>query len=332
MKKYLVEIVLLVLFLSINTLAAGHTVYFLQNAAFELKTFQTPRIISFGCGTTARTENKALSAIFPQGFEYVGIENDPAKVLAYADTGIQVVDADGSDLNMLHSLGFANNSFDIAIARHPDFWTYGDAFRKIFRTTIPSLLKRDGILIVSVLNEKEQQFMVDKNAKEQHQNIDSLYMDIRYDLLKIVNPEQQDRDCFDKAEAAYRDKYTYYFRNRENNTISEARWFKIDFDHIKLLEKIFADLGGQVKHDAGVILGLLQETYVQRISEIYGRRPAEVVHDEVTQSVDQNKICICQKKTNLKKCSRCKKVSYCSKDCQLKDWTRHKISCVAQNK
>lgn len=36
---------------------------------------------------------------------------------------------------------------------------------------------------------------------------------------------------------------------------------------------------------------------------------------------------ICEQKLNLKKCSNCKIVSYCSVDCQRKDWNDHKILC-----
>lgn len=31
---------------------------------------------------------------------------------------------------------------------------------------------------------------------------------------------------------------------------------------------------------------------------------------------------------NLKKCSRCKQVAYCSKECQLNDWKEHKLDCL----
>ncbi len=35
----------------------------------------------------------------------------------------------------------------------------------------------------------------------------------------------------------------------------------------------------------------------------------------------------CGKTDNLKKCGRCKQVSYCSGSCQKADWTAHKKSC-----
>ena len=31
--------------------------------------------------------------------------------------------------------------------------------------------------------------------------------------------------------------------------------------------------------------------------------------------------------TKLDRCSHCRKVYYCSKECQLKDWKAHKLSC-----
>jgi ankyrin repeat protein len=35
----------------------------------------------------------------------------------------------------------------------------------------------------------------------------------------------------------------------------------------------------------------------------------------------------CKKKGSLMRCSRCHKAWYCSRDCQVKDWTSHKTSC-----
>ena len=37
----------------------------------------------------------------------------------------------------------------------------------------------------------------------------------------------------------------------------------------------------------------------------------------------------CEESTsNLKKCSRCRNVSYCSIECQRTDWKRHKVDCT----
>lgn len=38
--------------------------------------------------------------------------------------------------------------------------------------------------------------------------------------------------------------------------------------------------------------------------------------------------CPCGKKDKeMKKCGRCKKIYYCSKECQIKDWQNHKSEC-----
>jgi len=36
----------------------------------------------------------------------------------------------------------------------------------------------------------------------------------------------------------------------------------------------------------------------------------------------------CYKTTDTKKCTRCMKVGYCSKKCQVEDWLKHKLKCI----
>ena len=38
-------------------------------------------------------------------------------------------------------------------------------------------------------------------------------------------------------------------------------------------------------------------------------------------------VCICGKEAEFE-CSRCEKQGYCSEECQLKDWTTHRMYCV----
>ena len=46
----------------------------------------------------------------------------------------------------------------------------------------------------------------------------------------------------------------------------------------------------------------------------------------------KNKLCkVCSKKAHLK-CEQCGKVSYCSRECQFKDWNRHKNNCKYNTK
>ena len=35
-----------------------------------------------------------------------------------------------------------------------------------------------------------------------------------------------------------------------------------------------------------------------------------------------------RKKDKLSKCARCHAVTYCSRECQVEDWPRHKENCV----
>ena len=53
--------------------------------------------------------------------------------------------------------------------------------------------------------------------------------------------------------------------------------------------------------------------------------------DELQMKINRafNKDCChtCGKIVKCKKCARCKEVSYCSRECQKKDWPRHKKEC-----
>ena len=41
----------------------------------------------------------------------------------------------------------------------------------------------------------------------------------------------------------------------------------------------------------------------------------------------------CEKtRTNLKRCSRCRAVNYCSVDCQRAHWAQHKLACASSGK
>ena len=42
---------------------------------------------------------------------------------------------------------------------------------------------------------------------------------------------------------------------------------------------------------------------------------------------DENAKCKVCKKTATKRCSRCKAIYYCSRECQIKDWITHRFIC-----
>jgi len=44
--------------------------------------------------------------------------------------------------------------------------------------------------------------------------------------------------------------------------------------------------------------------------------------------LERSRTCfICSKKEDTKQCSRCKRISYCGKPCQIRDWPRHREEC-----
>jgi hypothetical protein len=52
------------------------------------------------------------------------------------------------------------------------------------------------------------------------------------------------------------------------------------------------------------------------------------LHTEVVVEKSKRHICaLCSSKGSSKKCSRCMKVYYCSRECQRQDWQTHKTNC-----
>ena len=64
------------------------------------------------------------------------------------------------------------------------------------------------------------------------------------------------------------------------------------------------------------------------LSEFLTHLTPEIM-EEFVERIEKEQGCeSCGKKSvSLKKCSRCKKVKYCSVECQTKDWKSHKIGC-----
>ncbi|AGE54815.1 histone-lysine N-methyltransferase / SET domain containing protein [Paramecium bursaria Chlorella virus NYs1] len=51
--------------------------------------------------------------------------------------------------------------------------------------------------------------------------------------------------------------------------------------------------------------------------------------------IRKNLVCYadgCENTTNLKRCSCCRMIRYCSEECQKRDWKEHKNSCVPKEK
>lgn len=49
--------------------------------------------------------------------------------------------------------------------------------------------------------------------------------------------------------------------------------------------------------------------------------------EQKSSTAQEHKCNKCGKTEDLSRCSRCKQVRYCSRNCQLNDWACHKLSC-----
>jgi len=80
----------------------------------------------------------------------------------------------------------------------------------------------------------------------------------------------------------------------------------------------------------GLILDELSLLHIEKVSKATGK---ETVTLELFDFIDLSGIlgfCFyCEKTTsNLKRCSRCHRVYYCSTECQRSDWSQHKVICL----
>jgi hypothetical protein len=109
---------------------------------------------------------------------------------------VEIKKADASSLEELIQLGIKQNTFDIAIVRHPCFAEEAEeAFKKMFRIVIPALLKTGGMLIISLYLPVERQFFLKETPDAVHRKLDTLLFDIQYHFLKEDNFETK-RDKF----------------------------------------------------------------------------------------------------------------------------------------
>lgn len=328
-KKLLVIVLFSISHLCVAADIANRGEHFLASPPEQLVGLQNPKVISFGCGRTAHIEINRLKQIFGPNFTYVGIEKDPDKFEQYMiqkGSRIFLHAADGSDLKGLLSLGIKLNDFDMAIVRHPDFHTYGEAFKKIFRKVIPQLLKRDGVLIISLLHENEAIYVAKERAEDPHKSTDTLLFDLQYSLITHIRLPHVDPDL--PHPGSGRDKLQYYFQNGCNRAHEKLSVFTIYANRVQhpFLPQVIEHLEGtRVEQSENTITVRLNPAHMQSLRRIYGLNAQEVKREYC-----QNPSCQAHESESKKlmPCVHCNKVSYCSKECKKTHWlANHKYLC-----
>ena len=122
-------------------------------------------------------------------------------------------------------------------------------------------------------------------------------------------------------------------------------------DAIKVFVKLGADVNATVSNGATPVLVAARDGRVDAIKALYklgaDRKPASfplslsdvaqyLNHTEALQLIDKIMVkllrecefCGCSSK-RVKACAKCGKVRYCSSDCQLQDWKKHKKECAS---
>ncbi len=79
------------------------------------------------------------------------------------------------------------------------------------------------------------------------------------------------------------------------------------------------------------VVKLLLKNSADREVKVYGHTPQQMASQWGNKDVGkliENYCCnVCKKNGKIKLCSRCKKVRYCSPECQKSDWPTHKTVC-----
>ena len=129
------------------------------------------------------------------------------------------------------------------------------------------------------------------------------------------------------------------FVNITMDTQKEAELFRfiLRLNSTKVLPSAWQSKNILLGEDSPWIATFVSPLYVDSISPAFPSVAGEVVktptrNRPIERSIGvKDKVCcaVCNKiPQNLKRCSRCRSVSYCSVECQRADWTRHKSLCT----
>ncbi len=119
----------------------------------------------------------------------------------------------------------------------------------------------------------------------------------------------------------------YYSSNHPPQVAENIRIWR---DIVMLwVNRIFTEQIG-ITHTQTSLVALMDSTQTMVDTNEYRQyvpHQSQPSHTVLSESANRDSCKICGKTTELKKCARCQKIFYCSRECQKKDWPNHKAEC-----
>ncbi len=194
-------------------------------------------ILSIGCGTHTGLIIDEISdlAIALPGIEitYVGVDLKlDERINSEVSAGLRslktpasarLFQLDANDLASLEKNGIVTNSFDMVILRHPQFFDeFLQPSKHLVRRTIPTLLKKDGFLIVSLYADSEKVFFENAPGK---QSLDVGLLKILYESGGYF--KNSEATATRKIPGHFDDQHMYCYRNVINPPSTALAHYKV---------------------------------------------------------------------------------------------------------
>ncbi|KTD31958.1 MULTISPECIES: hypothetical protein [Legionella] len=226
-------------------------------------------VLSIGCGhnlDVLQDEMETLIGSIPgKAVNYTGVDLSipyaevinklVTQSIGNSQHQFRVLEADINNPELINSLQLP--LFDLVLLRHPQFFEqYEESTKQILRIAIPALLRKDGLLIVSLYSKEEKIYMGEKEASLDAFLLKTIYSDLSYHENFRQNATRQSKV---KSVIGFDDQCMYSLKNSVNTRMSPQSYFRLDRDidtaTRRYILSLVLKIGGQVVNpDKGVFL------------------------------------------------------------------------------
>jgi len=166
-----------------------------------------------------------------------------------------------------------------------------------------------------------------KNAYDVH----TFYISTNVPIERFA--EQNNKENFEKSKKRLKKSFDNHMLSRTNKLVSYKyrlyRWYMTTVTYI-------------INHNSSSLGGIEQKDICEDAINYEKKEGKDKLIEKCTelyndynnnrkafrkQTLDSNVCLFCNKKENLKRCSKCKKVLFCNNDCQKKCFPIHKLDC-----